>query len=89
MPDYHFYLLGDQGEILRAVDRAFTSDEAAMAHARSLLPKCASVDVLRGALVLGLVKRDPSDPPPAPPRRGSWLSSAGRLKWLSLDRHWG
>jgi hypothetical protein len=86
VPDYHFYLLGDEGEILRAVDRPFPSDEAAMAHARSLLPKCVSVDVLRGALVLGLVERDPGDPPPARERRGSWLSTMLALTPLSADQ---
>jgi len=88
VPDYHFYLLGEEGEILKAVDRPFASDEAAMAHARSLLPKCVSVDVLRGALVLGLVERGPADPPPARERRGYWLSAVRALKSFSAERAW-
>ena len=69
MHRYHFYLLGDDGEILGVVDRDFVDDEAAGAHVRSVLPECVSVDLLRGALVLGLVERELDEPPPDIPRR--------------------
>jgi hypothetical protein len=54
---YHFYVLGPQGEILRGVDRRLCDDEAAMAHARTLLGGGEAIEVLRGALVIGRVRR--------------------------------
>ena len=88
MHRYHFYLLGEEGEILGVVDREFEDDEAAVKHARSLLPSCVSVDLLRGALVLGLVERQPHDPPfnSPPKRRRLWLFTASRPpKWPAGD----
>jgi hypothetical protein len=54
---YHFYVLGADEQILRALDLRLPDDEAAMAHARGLLPKGEAVEVLRGALVIGQVGR--------------------------------
>jgi hypothetical protein len=54
---YHFYVLGAEDQILRAFDLRLPNDEAAMAHARGLLPKGEAVEVLRGALVIGQVGR--------------------------------
>ena len=87
MHRYHFYLLGEEGEILGVVDREFADDDAALKHARSLLPDCVSVDLLRGALVLGLVERQPDDPPFNPPRkRRRWVFTAARpSKWPAGD----
>jgi len=85
---YHFYLLGEEGEILGVVDREFADDQAAVEHARSLLPDCVSVDLLRGALVLGLVERQPHDLPfnPPPKRRRRWLFTACRPpKWPAAN----
>lgn len=78
MWDYRFYLLRQDGQVLGAVEITFNDDEAAMRHARSLLPRCHSVDVIRGALVVGRVFRGPGDPPelPQPARRPNW--------WLRL-----
>lgn len=87
MHHYHFYLLGEQGEILKVVDRDFPDDKAATCYARQLLPHCVSVDLLRGALVLGLVERLPTDPPrvkpPKPPRR--WRFTAPRPATADLE----
>jgi hypothetical protein len=55
---YRFYVLGAEKEVLRALDRRLSDDEAAMAYARTLLPEGASVEVLRGALVLGQVRHE-------------------------------
>jgi len=85
---YHFYLLGEEGQILGVVDREFADDEAATRHARSLLPSCVSVDLLRGSLVLGLVERHSNDPPANVPRkpRRRWLFTAARPpKWSAGD----
>lgn len=84
MHQYHFYLLGERGEILGVVDRGFADDEAALKHARTLLPRCISVDLLRGALVLGLVERDPFDPQmdaPRKPGRRWWFTPSRAQKW--------
>jgi hypothetical protein len=56
---YHFYVLGPDDQILRALDLRLPSDEAAMAHARTLLSKGEAVEILRGALVIGQVGRTP------------------------------
>jgi hypothetical protein len=54
---YHFYILGPEGEILRGIDRRLADDEAAMRHAQTLLPGAEAVEVLRGALVIGRLRR--------------------------------
>jgi len=55
---YRFYVLGAENEVLRALDMRLSDDEAAMAYARTLLTKGEVVEVLRGALVLGQVRRE-------------------------------
>ena len=54
---YHFYVLGPGGEILRSVNRRLPDDETAMTHARLMLTSAETVEVLRGALVIGRVRR--------------------------------
>jgi hypothetical protein len=76
---YHFYILGADGEILDTVDCDFHDDGTAMAHADALVARGDSVEVLRGALVLGQVRRAPGDSPACitsrPPPRG-WFPVA-------------
>lgn len=54
---YHFYVLGPAGEILRSINRRLPDDETAMTHARLMLGGAKTVEVLRGALVIGRVRR--------------------------------
>jgi len=54
---YHFYVLGPAGEILRSINRRLPDDETAMTHARLMLAGAETVEVLRGALVIGRVRR--------------------------------
>ena len=77
MADYHFYLLGTQGEILRVIDRELLDDEAARSYARSLLSSCVSIDVFRGALPIGVVERSLDDPRSPTSGRAPW-------RWLFL-----
>lgn len=52
---YHFYLLGRDEQILGTLDRRLPDDESAMDYARTLAARAQTVEVLRGALVLGRV----------------------------------
>jgi len=83
--DYRFYLLRQDGQVLGAVEITFSDDEAALRHARSLLPRCHSVDVIRGALVVGRIFRGPGDPPQEPQslRRPNWWFRRGPV--MSTD----
>jgi hypothetical protein len=53
---YHFYLLGRDDQILGTLERRLPDDEQAMAYARTLAAQSQTVEVLRGALVLGRVR---------------------------------
>ncbi len=55
---YHFYLLDRDDEILGTLDRRMPDDETAMAYARTLAARAQTVEVLRGALVLGRIRPD-------------------------------
>jgi hypothetical protein len=83
---YHFYRLDAEGRILGVVDIELNDDESAFRQARSLLGSCQAVEVLRGALVLGEVKRDPSDPPFRTTFRRKWLDMLRPRKWWSMFR---
>lgn len=84
--DYHFYLLGSDGEIWFMADRSCRDDETAFEHAQAFLSKCEAVEVLRGALFLGRVTRTADAPaPPAPNkrRRRRWFAASPPPRWLS------
>ena len=86
MPKYHFYIWRE-GQPGRLRDQAFDHDEAAMAHARTLLKDAEAVEVLRGALVLGKVgSPQVPDDSETPPRRRWWFTASPAPRWIRDKR---
>lgn len=54
---YCFCLMSREGDIIGAVDRTFSDDADAVHHAQSFLLACPSVEVFRGAALIGFAAR--------------------------------
>ncbi len=57
MPNFHFYLLGDDEMILQIIDLSLADDAAAAERASALLMRCHAVEVLRGPLPINRIDK--------------------------------